>query len=114
MDGISLGVSNQVVDSIYENRDREKFYYLRFGETYRTGRGRRNGQRVSEWMDGRQIGSANSRFWAPVDKPGLGESRAVDEQLEGWSDERKEEGDPIPEPMVMMIPILHTLAVNGQ
>lgn len=65
-------------------------------------------------MDGRQIGSANSRFWAPVDKPGLGDSRAVDEQLEGCSDERKEEGDPIPEPMVMMIPILHTLAVNGQ
>lgn len=45
---------------------------------------------------------------------GWGDSRAVDEQLEGWSDERKEEGDPIPEPMVMMIPILHTLAVNGQ
>lgn len=49
-----------------------------------------------------------------MDKPGLGDSRAVYEQLEGWSDERKEEGDPIPEPMVMMIPILHTLAVNGQ
>lgn len=53
-------VSNQVVDSIYENRDREKFYYLHFAT-------RSIGQEEREWtvvvsQDRWQIGAVNRRF----------------------------------------------------
>lgn len=43
-------VSNQVVDSIYENRDREKFYYLHFARRSRMGK---NGQSLLVRIDGK-------------------------------------------------------------
>lgn len=46
-------VSNQVVDSIYENRDREKFYYLHLLEGAGWDRMGKNGQSLLVRIDGK-------------------------------------------------------------